>query len=891
MDMFRGFRRLSLELLEDRHLLSGTTVDLSALRAEWSDFTFADDLNLIVIAAEDLSIASIKSAIANAAETESDDLILIRQSEHQSDLIFTDASDVLLINSDAASKGRITIIADGNAPLRIDAKSLNRVLTVSAGSEVQIGNLSLTGGLGTSDLSGDPAICGTGGGVANAGILRLDQVQITGNQVDSGLFDRFYYGINSSGGGIYNAGSLFVYRSEISNNTALSGSINDNEQAAFGAGGGIFNASNASILLENCTLQNNTADFGLKYLMPQFSGVELAVPVQVEVMGKGGGIYNLGTVILSGESTVSGNSAWSGGGICNGISGIFTILESAVQENYAFEFGGGIYSDLLANLNIHYCFIRGNTAESNGGGIALRGNLDLTGSVISGNIAGENGGGICSYGYYNSSRPVNTVRIVNATITGNLAGTVEAGSGGGISFCGADSGNTIAELTVSNSIIVGNKVHTAKDPDLDLNIAAEGSCIGFHSLSTFQKWTDGEGNLLYNSSVPLFLSDYHFNSKTEGDYHLVQDSASQAIDHGNSGAAQSAGLGPDSTDLSGNSRIRNERIDLGAYEYQPTDFDSAFPSRLSVSPGCSFRLVCEGSDTNGFEYTRYLVDFDGDGIFDLSGSDIWISWNDLNRCAGGKGYFWLAAENTEGETCAAKQVAVVINPYIPSISVKEYTFLDGQILKLAVSINSYDLKIQEWTLYWGGESDPISYKISGSLLIAAHYYGPQSQTTEFSLLLDLKDSEDNVVTYYLGSHTVPGTQAESQTAEFVDNGEELAPESELLESDPSEAPVPERDLLALDLLEKSSSGYIRNDEKSEESKKTPAADTLPVSQSVVPAEQDYALSDPDLLTKEEYDYLIEAHKIQKKETVEKNLLSSGVDSLDEILAVLYEPVH
>jgi len=117
------------------------------------------------------------------------------------------------------------------------------------------------------------------------------------------------------GGGILNRGTLTLNSCTVSGNTAYS------------VGGGIANEQGATMTIAGCTLSRNTV-YG-----------ELPVQDPYSLNPGGGGIYNDGTMTLSG-STVTQNSAvytggyfCHGGGILNGSSGSLTVLSSTVKGN------------------------------------------------------------------------------------------------------------------------------------------------------------------------------------------------------------------------------------------------------------------------------------------------------------------------------------------------------------------------------------------------------------------------------------------------------------------------------------------------------------------------------------------------------------------------------
>jgi len=120
----------------------------------------------------------------------------------------------------------------------------------------------------------------------------------------------------SNGGGMFieNASPMLT-NCTITNNTAMNG-------------GGIFNDVNSSTTLTNCTLSNNGAVYW-----------------QQDNTGQGGGISNSSnsTVTLV-NTTISGNSATWGGAICNQGNSLSSLSGCTVSNNIGKISGGGIYS-------------------------------------------------------------------------------------------------------------------------------------------------------------------------------------------------------------------------------------------------------------------------------------------------------------------------------------------------------------------------------------------------------------------------------------------------------------------------------------------------------------------------------------------------------------------
>jgi hypothetical protein len=191
----------------------------------------------------------------------------------------------------------------------------------------------------------------------------------------------------------------------------------------------------------------------------------------------GSGIYNDHAKLTVSNSTVSSNSAESGGGIVNfGLGGDATLKMSncTVSSNSA-ESGAGIVNfgrGGTATLKMNNCTVSGNSAND-GGGISNSGfHGGATATITNCTISGNFGGGISNTGYEGGA----TLTITNSTVSGNsgggigngggpgtfivtinnstISGNSAAGEGGGISN-GASVGGT-SGVTVSNSTLSGN---------------------------------------------------------------------------------------------------------------------------------------------------------------------------------------------------------------------------------------------------------------------------------------------------------------------------------------------------------------------------------------------------------------------------------------------------
>ncbi|WP_406698513.1 right-handed parallel beta-helix repeat-containing protein [Singulisphaera sp. Ch08] len=218
-----------------------------------------------------------------------------------------------------------------------------RIFNVTAGANVEISGLTVSGGRVSFQ---------NGGGIANSGTLTVTDSAFSGNSASFG-----------SGGGIANLGTLTVIHSTLTGNSANDfrggGIANDNFGTvtvidstltgnSAGFGGGIDNINFGLVTITNSTLESNSASIdggGISsfYATLRVTGITLSGN---STRGDGGGILILtGTVSVT-DSTLHGNSAGflgNGGGIVNR-GGFVTITNSTFSDNAA-NSGGGVFND------------------------------------------------------------------------------------------------------------------------------------------------------------------------------------------------------------------------------------------------------------------------------------------------------------------------------------------------------------------------------------------------------------------------------------------------------------------------------------------------------------------------------------------------------------------
>jgi hypothetical protein len=212
--------------------------------------------------------------------------------------------------------------------------------------------------------------------------------------------------------------------------TLENGSAGGTQRA--GRGGGIYNLG--TLRIEHSILSNNVATDGGGIGNGNAQGIGPVVQA---------------TLMLGNDSTLSGNSAAAdGGGIANGISSTVNLTDCTISHNFAnlpSSSGGGIASQGTAILN--KCTITGNTATV-GGGIANAGHLFLTDSLVTGNHAIAANIISCQFtglggGIFNAPVQDSTVTLIHSPVTGNEAIAAKSSSGcssNGISNTGLGGG-------------------------------------------------------------------------------------------------------------------------------------------------------------------------------------------------------------------------------------------------------------------------------------------------------------------------------------------------------------------------------------------------------------------------------------------------------------------
>jgi hypothetical protein len=308
---------------------------------------------------------------------------------------------------------------------------------------------------------------------------------------------------------------------------AISGlTIANGERAGFNeAGGGIYN--NGTLTLTGVSVQNNRV-FG-----STISG-----------QAHGGGIYNNNTLIIS-DSTFSGNFASglgsSGGGAIYNF-GMLTITDSHFAGNGAGGDGGGAIENGLT-MTLSGCTFVNNIASGSapGGAIVSYGNATLADSTFSGNSAGVGG----AIGY------IRTPSLTDCTISGNSA----AIHGGGLSIVETEIGGS---ATLRNTLIALNLAPSS--PDVNGSLHSQGhNLIGNGTGGSGYVGTDLHGTA--GSPIDPLLGPLQDNGGPTLTMALL--AGSRALNAGDSaqlGVADQRGV------------VRSGGVNIGAYQASASAF-------------------------------------------------------------------------------------------------------------------------------------------------------------------------------------------------------------------------------------------------------------------------------------------------------------------------------
>ena len=282
----RPGRRLRLEPLEGRTLMSGLSLTAATVPALIADITAANTAggaNTITLTAPSTSPYLLTAVNNNSAS----------------------GSTGLNVNGlpIIAAKDNLTIVGNGGTIERSTTVGtpLFRLLDVASGGSLTLENLTLQGGHipGVSGSEGFPSPAGPeigaarGGAIYNQGTLVLNAVTVQNNVAEAPLGG---VGRDAAGGGIFSFyGAVMLDGGTIVQNNEAIGTT-------FGTGGNAYGgglaAIGGSVTVTNATLDNNTARAGSGASFPYTAGYAYA-----------GGMYASGVTLNLTNATLDGNAA------------------------------------------------------------------------------------------------------------------------------------------------------------------------------------------------------------------------------------------------------------------------------------------------------------------------------------------------------------------------------------------------------------------------------------------------------------------------------------------------------------------------------------------------------------------------------------------------------
>ncbi len=334
----------------------------------------------------------------------------------------------------------------------------------------------------------------------------------------------------------------------------------------------------------------------------------------------GGGVYNSASTILT-KNNIHGNTCSGGTSMGAGIysSKAVFFYNNIVSQNTATGesvYGGGICLQVINNnitSTITGNFIIGNvlnttSVPAEGGGLYLNlGNAVITDNVISGNSCSAGYGG----GVFTSS---GTFTFNNNTFTNNFLG----GSGLGGAFMSAGyvyQGIYNTTNLINNCIFWGNSARYLPDLCNNQTIMNVKNTVLQSSASLYTTPVNLLGlaspdkniyatDPLFNNSSSLAGKDGIYGTNDDG---LTLQNSSPAINAGNNYLVPA----DVTTDISGNPRIQNSTVDMGAYETPST----VLPLRLLNFNGNrqGNRDILQWTTSNEVSNKTFIVESSADG--------------------------------------------------------------------------------------------------------------------------------------------------------------------------------------------------------------------------------------------------------------------------------------
>jgi hypothetical protein len=525
--------------------------------------------------------------------------------------------------------GDLTIANTSGGTVVVDGNHLNRVFDINPNFDpakpsptftVTLQGFTIQNGLAfdAANLDGPNA---SGGGIRDVGnaSLTLTNVVLTNNSA------------TADGGGV-------VFENTVSTPWTLtvnSSTISNNH--AGDAGGGIDTDGSGKIFINAGTvITGNTS-------VNQGAGIWLDA-IQAGTVFQTANLAVTGAVISNNSALAMGNV---GGGIGNAGNGVVTVVGSTIANNYSGGVGGGIGDEnAQGTLVVQNSLIQGNSAFGNGGGIAAGGPATtITSTEIKGNAGGGNGGGLFANG------------VTLTVLTSTFAGNTTTGNGGGIELettgTGAN-GSTITDTTITANSALNNGGNTSGggidapaaftgsvallNDTINANFAtavgggiqwagAAGSSFSFQNTIIAQNvavtggadanhvngpFTDAGGDFIGGN--PLLGVLQNNGGPTLGAMGNTLELETESLLPGSPAIDAGMNAGAPATDERGFQRAVNNKVDIGAYEFQPSATTTVLTT--SANPGqigqaITFKATVTGNAPGSNTPTGTVTFFEG----------------------------------------------------------------------------------------------------------------------------------------------------------------------------------------------------------------------------------------------------------------------------------------
>ena len=374
----RRSRQLALESLEGRQLLATFVVN-----------TFADTLDATPgdgLAADASGFTSLRAAITEANALAGEDRIELQAGTYS--LTRTSANESGNVAGDLDVRDDLVIVGSGSGATTINAAAVNdrifeilaRGISASKFTRFTLSGVTLTGGVANQlDSTSD-----------RGGAIRMDlqstavisDAVFLNNRAPKGGAPLFREG---DGGAIFSDGNLTI------DNCRFEGNV------ASRFGGAIWaNASGTQTTIRNSMFVNNRGVFGGAIRITTAMTVENSTFVgnvarnAAGTAGQGGAIENTGGNVTLTNTTLSGNDAFSGGGLFSSATATTRLNYATVVFNTA-NYGGGWHTNGTGLATSENSIFSGNSASVNG--MDVRFAVSSLGFNLIGNNAGSSGWG------------------------------------------------------------------------------------------------------------------------------------------------------------------------------------------------------------------------------------------------------------------------------------------------------------------------------------------------------------------------------------------------------------------------------------------------------------------------------------------------------------------